>query len=228
MPMKGVATQMRERLQDTFSTLDWSQPKKRISRSGPGSTLAHTQSIREALPKLFAKYGVKTFLDAPCGDWNWMQYVDLKGVDYVGIDIVEDIVKTNTELFSGNNIRFQVADVTSDVLPKSDLLMCRDCLFHLKHWLKWEFFKNFHKSGIQYLLTSVHNNPVNRKLPSNGKFRWFNPRIEPFNLCDPIELILDSPFESERQTEDDFRSIRYMGLWNRDQVANALKQNGHL
>src|SRR5271163_1998520 len=42
------------------------------SRSGPGSTLASTTSLRRDLAMLLVKMDVKTFFDAPCGDFNWM------------------------------------------------------------------------------------------------------------------------------------------------------------
>jgi hypothetical protein len=47
------------------------------SKSGPGSSLDQTAVIRDRLPKLLAKLGIKSVLDIPCGDLNWMQHVDL-------------------------------------------------------------------------------------------------------------------------------------------------------
>ncbi|WP_339106630.1 class I SAM-dependent methyltransferase [Roseovarius rhodophyticola] len=214
---------MRQKLQDSFSTIDWSEHKKGVPRSGPGSTLAHTESLRAALPMLFRKYQVKSFVDAPCGDWHWMQKVDLKGVSYLGLEIVEDLVETNTKQFGGRSVKFELADITNDPLPKADMIMCRDCLFHLKFWLRWEFFENFLASHSSYLLTTVHDNPFNRNVPENGKFRWFNPRIEPFNFPQPLELISDVPIGQDEGGDEDFRQRRYMGLWHRDQISEALK-----
>src|SRR3712207_7875432 len=47
------------------------------SYSGRGSELGATESLRSYLPQLFERLNIKTFLDAPCGDWNWMRQVDL-------------------------------------------------------------------------------------------------------------------------------------------------------
>jgi hypothetical protein len=41
------------------------------SRSGIGSGLEQTVSIRSSLPKLLSKYGVRTLLDAGCRDFHW-------------------------------------------------------------------------------------------------------------------------------------------------------------
>ena len=39
------------------------------SRSGGGSHINTTKTIREKLPVLWKQYGIKTFLDVPCGDY---------------------------------------------------------------------------------------------------------------------------------------------------------------
>ena len=43
------------------------------SRSGEGSNMVQTSEIRRELPKLLHELGIKTLLDAPCGDWHWMK-----------------------------------------------------------------------------------------------------------------------------------------------------------
>lgn len=47
------------------------------SRSGAGSTLASTANIRRELPGLVERLNIRTLLDAPCGDFNWMKEVAL-------------------------------------------------------------------------------------------------------------------------------------------------------
>ena len=221
---------MRDSLKDVFSKIDWSVESKGIPRSGPGSTLEHSQQLRDALPALFEKYKVKKFIDAPCGDWHWMQEVNLVKIKYVGLEIVPELVKLNTEKFGSYRVNFKLADVTSDPLPKGDMIMCRDCLFHLKFWLRWAFLENFVASGTPYLLTTLHDNPHNRIVPENGKFRWFNPRLAPFNFPEPLELISDIPLDQEEAAadEDNFRARRYLGLWSRDQVIEAINARDEL
>jgi hypothetical protein len=50
------------------------------SGSGTGSEVAVTAPVRDALPELLRRLGIKTMLDAPCGDWNWMRLVELPDV----------------------------------------------------------------------------------------------------------------------------------------------------
>ena len=67
------------------------------SVSGRGSTLSGTVKIRKILPALWKKYNVKTFLDVPCGDFNWMKEVDKKNIVYIGGDIVKSMVDENVK-----------------------------------------------------------------------------------------------------------------------------------
>ncbi len=48
------------------------------SVSGSGSESEFTASLRVTLPDLLRELGVRSVLDAPCGDFNWMQGVDLR------------------------------------------------------------------------------------------------------------------------------------------------------
>src|SRR5215469_6626902 len=54
------------------------------SRSGFGSNLIQTAIIRAELPRLASEFGVRSFLDIPCGDWFWMQHVELGVESYIG------------------------------------------------------------------------------------------------------------------------------------------------
>lgn len=212
---------MRRKLQDIFENKSWADGNS--PRSGPGSTLEYTRNIRAALPELFRKYDVRTFVDAPCGDWTWMQAVDLNGIDYLGFDISSSVVTENQRRFSAPGVKFEVADVTSDVLPKADLFMCRDCLFHLKFWLRWEFFRRFLESGSKYLLTTGHPVDFNRKQMQNGQFLRFNPTKPPFSFAEPLEYIDEATQVTEDGTIQLAGGPRYIGLWSREQVRDAVQ-----
>ncbi len=62
------------------------------SLSGPGSSLEQTSTVRILLPYIFTKYNVQTILDLPCGDFNWMQKVDLGSCEYIGADIIQHLI----------------------------------------------------------------------------------------------------------------------------------------
>ena len=206
---------MRKDLQDRFSKISWGSIAGAESRSGSGSSVKYTESIRAALPQLFRYFNVRTFIDAPCGDWNWMQHVDLTGVQYIGLDIVEEIVAQNQAQHQKSNVLFGIADITNDRLPPGDLLMVRDCLFHLEHELVWAFLMNFATSDIPFLLTTCYENPENTDI-ENIRFRELNLQAAPFEL--------ERSFVNLKEPKEwwgDF-SDRFMGVWSRAQVRDAL------
>ena len=53
------------------------------SISGPGASLRHTEAIRRELPLLIERLGIRTLLDAPCGDFNWMKETKLRLDRYI-------------------------------------------------------------------------------------------------------------------------------------------------
>jgi hypothetical protein len=66
------------------------------SRSGRCATIEATAAVREQLPLLLSKYDVQTMLDAPCGDFNWIQHATLELDRYIGADIVAELIEKNS------------------------------------------------------------------------------------------------------------------------------------
>jgi hypothetical protein len=150
--------------------------------SGDGSTLTYTKNIREHLPKIFKAFKISRVLDAPCGEFNWMQHVldEVEGVSYTGGDIVTPLIRENKRRYETSNISFITIDITKDVLPDADLIIVRDCLFHLSYSDISLFLTNLSKSNIKYILTTSHVNERNTNILT-GHFREMNIFIEPFN-----------------------------------------------
>jgi SAM-dependent methyltransferase len=181
--------------------------------SGTGSTIEYTQRLRAALPGLISELAVKRFLDAPCGDFNWMKEVDLSGVEYVGLDIVRDIVDENELKYGRDGVRFVHGDITVDRLPDADLMMCRDCLFHLPYKSIFKFFANFVSSSIPWLLvTSHHRCDGNVDISRVGKFRPINLSIDPFFFSEPTYWVQE-------------HGKRGLGLWSSDDVKLVLMRH---
>ena len=102
--------------------------------SGTGSEIKYTENLRKWLIDFCRRTQIKTILDVPCVDLNWMRVVlPMIKVQYYGFDIVKDIIEKNTELFSTKNVTFSHATICVDNLPACELLIFRDCLFHLSY-----------------------------------------------------------------------------------------------
>lgn len=150
------------------------------SRSGTGSSLHQTRELKSALPLLFKKYNIKTLLDIPCGDFYWMQNVNLNGIKYTGGDIVSKIISNNKK-YTSNFIQFKKLDILNDKLPKSDLILCRDLFVHLTYDQVFCALNNIRESGSKYLLaTSYKCRETNKDIKEVGNWRPLNMEIAPF------------------------------------------------
>jgi 2-polyprenyl-3-methyl-5-hydroxy-6-metoxy-1,4-benzoquinol methylase len=184
------------------------------SKSGPGSNFEQTAQISVKIPELIKKYNIKSILDLPCGDFYWMNKVDLADVEYIGGDIVSVLIEYNSAKFTKKNITFKEIDIVNDSLPKVDMVLCRDLFVHLKHDQILIAIKNIKNSGSKYLLTTSYkmtnqNNDIDRI----GTWRPLNLEIAPFHL----NVIVDEIYEN--CTEADGRySDKYLVLYLIDKL----------
>ena len=178
----------------------WKQNKNRESSSGVGSTLYNTQNTKSTLLNVINKYNIRSILDIPCGDMNWISKVDLNS-EYTGMDISNSLIEYNKKNYSFMG-DFHVHDIVSTPLNKYyDLILSRDFLFHLSHENTLNVIRNFKNSGSTYLLTSTFpDSKYNDKINDNGFFK-INLQLEPFNLPEPIELF------------QEIETGKYLGLW---------------
>lgn len=175
--------------------------------SGPGASLLHTATIRAVLPELLASLGTNTFLDIPCGDFNWMQEIDLSPYFYCGADIVDEIVANNVANNSSQRKKFVWADITCTPLLQSDLVFCRDCLVHFSYDDIKKAVANLKKSKSAYLLTTSFPGCFNRDI-STGEWRPIDLESEPFSFPPPLKLINENCTEENGRYRD-----KSMGLW---------------
>lgn len=191
------------------------------SVSGAGSTFRQTVNLREKLPQVFTDYSVKKVFDAPCGDFNWMKHLlPTVAVEYIGGDVVRPLIAANRENFASDTVSFVDLDLISDDYPQSDLMICRDCLFHFSYADTKSALQRFIDSQTPYLLTTTHINSTgfeNRDIET-GSFRLMDLFKAPYSFPSPPLLVIDDwlPPEPERQ----------MCLWSREQVISVLQHFG--
>lgn len=160
------------------------------SISGHGSDMKSTESLRQLLPKILSDFKVKSLLDAPCGDFYWMSKTDLNIDSYIGIDIVNEIIEMNQQKFAKEGFKFIALDVISDNLPKTDLILCRDCLVHLSFKQIKKAVGNFKLSGSTYILTTTYPNLLEKnKDILTGEWRPLDLEKAPFYFPKPILVV---------------------------------------
>ncbi len=201
-------------LQETFTAIfqanGWGDAE---SVSGPGSTESRGEDFRQELVAVLDACQVRSIVDAPCGDFNWMRHVlaDRRlptPLSYTGIDIVEDLITRNVHRHASASCRFLCADITRADLPRGDVIICRDALVHLPFADARAAIHNFRRSGSRYLLATTFVGRASNDDALAGDWRPLNLQAAPFQFPTPLALI------DERCTHTGgiYRDKR-LGLW---------------
>ena len=161
------------------------------SASGHGSRLARTAVIRSELPLLLKRLKAASLLDAGCGDFNWMQHVEVNEIHYIGADIVPELIVRNQRLYGRANREFITADISAGRLPRADVILCRESLIHLSFSRIDRVLSSFRNSGAQYLLCTTHTTIQQNIDCPDGGWRSLNLQLPPLNFPTPLELIVE-------------------------------------
>lgn len=170
--------------------------------NGPGATMEATTALRAQLPGLLGGHDVKTMLDVGCGDWTWMQHVDLSMIEsYTGWDVDATTIEDNKRRFAGRtNVRFECKNVLTETdIPKVDLILARHVLIHFPNDYTSQILERFKGSGSTYLLTSTWPGDENSdEQPDGFAYRGYmertvNLEAAPFNLPEILDSIEEPP-----------------------------------
>jgi hypothetical protein len=190
---------LRERFERIYATNLWSDPE---SRSGVGSTLDSTRVLRSELPKALCQLDTRVLLDVPCGDFTWMEHVDLSGIEYIGGDIVLSIVENNQRLHASEFRRFALVDLTRDQLQDTDVLLCRDCLVHLSYANIQAVLANIARSNIRYVLMTSFPERRDNYDVVDGDWRALDFQAPPFSFPEPELAIVEECEEEDGSYAD--------------------------
>ncbi len=174
---------LKERFELIYNENFWESNE---SRSGIGSEIKNTKEVLKSLDQIIKDFKIKSIIDIPCGDFNWMSFMDMKNIEYQGHDIVEQLIINNNKKFKKNNISFFNSDITNSRLDKTDLIFVRDCLVHFSiEDIKKSIFR-IKQSRSKYLMsTSFVNVDKNLDIYS-ADWRPINLEKEPFNFPKPL------------------------------------------
>lgn len=177
-----------------------SKVARNMSPCGKGSTPKATKPIREFIEKMISKYDIESITDAGCGDFSWMSQVDKQGASYIGYDINLEMLLEVRENYPENT--FIHCDITEHEFPKTDLIICRDCMFHLDLETSYKAFLNLKKSGSKYIMCPTFTWSENNKKAdddSKGGYsaRRYNMNLIPFDLGEFIEYVSE-PTQKKR------------------------------
>lgn len=204
--------------QDIFTEINESNKwGGKESVSGPGSDFDQTQQIIQEIPLLLRELGVISFLDLPCGDHYWLKEMDLSGISYIGGDIVPSLIEANKKRYEHNAKQFAVIDITKDTLPRTELILVRDCLVHLSFDEINSAMYNLKRSGISYILTTTFPKSRRNYDITTGNWRPLNLIKPPFNFPQPMRTIVENCTESYGQYSD-----KSLALWKIQDLPESI------
>jgi len=182
-----------------FKSKHWVQksklPEENISVSGHGSNIDTDQSknLILSLSQFFENYQIKSILDMPCGDFLWMNefFKKNKNINYLGIDIVDELIEENIKKYENDRIKFKSFDIVNFKTKQNiDLVFMRDFFIHINNSDIKQILINLKEMNIKYFAFENYNILKNKDV-TTGKHRKVNLKIHPFYLDEPIHSFQD-------------------------------------
>jgi 2-polyprenyl-3-methyl-5-hydroxy-6-metoxy-1,4-benzoquinol methylase len=197
---------LQQRFQRIHDTNLWGAE---ASVSGLGSEIDATATLRAELPPLLKRLNITSLLDAPCGDASWIARADL-GVRITGIDIVPCLIERLRARAQRGELsgEYHLADVTRDLLPCCDAILCRDCLVHFSFANIARAVDNFRRSGATFLIATTFPEWQQNADCEDGDWRALNFEHAPFDWGWPVELLNENCTEAGGGWRD-----KSLGVW---------------
>lgn len=179
----------RRRFEKIYELGVWIQDKDQVSASGLGSELETTTRVRSSLTRLLEDLKVQTLVDVGCGDWTWMSQVELP-CDYLGLDIVENVVERNRAAYGRPGVDFRRLDAVDEPIPDCNAVLCREVIFHLSFADGLSLIRNIKDHAEWLIITTDTTIWFNSDIPS-GDFRMLNLQKRPFRFPRPERELCD-------------------------------------
>lgn len=174
--------------------------------SGPGShddsiCVPYVNKIIEFLKGYEAKK--PRVVDLGCGDFNVGRQLAPHCFQYVGADIVEDLIKKHSETEHAKQVRFCVLDMIKDELPDGDIALVRQVFQHLSNEQISKILPKLKKYKVVFI-TEHYSNENADTIPNKNIVPGAGTRLAvdsgvyldkpPFNIpADSLELVLEVP-----------------------------------
>lgn len=156
------------------------------------------------LQMLLQGFAVKSIVDIPCVDAKKVHFEELGIENYIGVLKERDAAGVLQAQYGSSNASFIDLDVTVDILPKVDLILCWDYLCTLSENEIRSALLQFKRSGANFLLMRHFPEIRNNEEKISGFFQPINWKLPPHYFPEPMIHIMES---GEHGTES-------LALWN--------------
>lgn len=125
---------IRDAFADVYRNKAWGEAEGEAFCSGFGSDENFAKPYAEWVARFAADRKICKMVDLGCGDFRVGRRISASyDGDYIGVDVVPDVVEYNQHRFGSETVAFQCANIIEDELPSGDLCMIRQVLQHLSN-----------------------------------------------------------------------------------------------
>ncbi len=162
----------------------WGKDEEGEGNSGWGSLEKNTRSYRTILTNILRDYHITSVVDLGCGDWTFSKLIDWDGIEYIGFDVVPQVIEKNITKYSTSSINFICTDGLTYDLPAADLLICKDVLQHLSNEDVFLFLSHLKKYKYCLITNDCDPDVVRCKNINilTGGYRNIDMTLPPYNL----------------------------------------------
>jgi SAM-dependent methyltransferase len=146
--------------------------------SGAGSDEKYSAPFAQLVNEFVAKNRVESIVDLGCGDYRTGRLIARPGVSYLGVDVVEALIRRNNELFGNRNVSFQCIDIIQAELPKADLCILRQVLQHLSNVQIKKILARLGSSYRWAIVGEHHPSPARLQAVNLDRPARFDTRVE--------------------------------------------------
>ena len=112
----------------------WGTDEEAGFSSGTGSRGVIADQYCSWVTRFIRERGFRSIADLGCGDFCiGGRIVQQTGANYIGVDIVPELIEHHRAAFARPGISFECLDITNDALPAADLCLVRQVFQHLSN-----------------------------------------------------------------------------------------------
>jgi SAM-dependent methyltransferase len=163
----------------------WGEQEDDPFCSGSGSSGNTATSYCEFVANFIREHQIASVIDVGCGDFRIGRRICETGVNYLGVDVVPELIEHNRNRYSNDRINFSCRDVTRDSLPLAELCLVRQVLQHLSNTEISAVLE--HLEQYPFAIISEHV-PVTTRSPNLDK-----PHGPDTRMCDGSGVYVDLP-----------------------------------
>jgi SAM-dependent methyltransferase len=119
--------------QKVYAEREWGKGDTDGFYSGTGSDPVPAKAYVENIRRYIEHEGIRSIVDLGCGDFRVAATLVSDNVQYVGVDIVKEVIEANRLRHTRPNVRFECLDIIRDPLPEGELCLIREVFQHLSN-----------------------------------------------------------------------------------------------